>query len=426
MKIGKVVVVGGAVAGSESASILAQYGYPVVVMEKGKLPYGKIEDGLPKWHVSLRNKNEEEINRKLKHPLIMFIPEVEVGKDIPIRDLIEKWHFDVVILAFGAYRDRPLNIKGIDKYLGKKIFYQNQFVYYFNHCHESDFKGEKIPFLDGAIVVGGGLASIDVVKILMIENVKRVLEEKYNIKTSIFELEASIADFLAKHQIKYEELGLRGVVLTYRRRISDMPITPKPDPAARIRFAKILQEKYLFTIRECLTPLEVIERDGDFAGIRFVENIIDENGNITPTNKFVDIYGSMAVSSIGSIPVLYEGLPSKGETYDYDPITHRINTDIPVFLVGNAATGKGNILASKNHAKEITTKFVIKHLEERGLSPLPPENRNTPFWDTSSPFLDEANRSFLTWAIQHLNKISFTTYDEWIKKNLPVRLEDIS
>ncbi|HHL52322.1 MAG TPA: hypothetical protein ENJ39_03020, partial [Flammeovirgaceae bacterium] len=51
-----VAVIGGSVSGSEAAWLLAEKGYRVVVFDQKMLPYGKIEDGLPKWHIGLRDK----------------------------------------------------------------------------------------------------------------------------------------------------------------------------------------------------------------------------------------------------------------------------------------------------------------------------------------------------------------------------------
>lgn len=40
-------IIGGSVAGSEAAYLLAEKGVRVVVFDQKNLPYGKIEDGLP-------------------------------------------------------------------------------------------------------------------------------------------------------------------------------------------------------------------------------------------------------------------------------------------------------------------------------------------------------------------------------------------
>ena len=67
-----IAIIGGSVAGSEAAYMLAKKGFRVVVFDQKNLPYGKIEDGLPKWHVGLRNKEERLIDERLNHPNIRF------------------------------------------------------------------------------------------------------------------------------------------------------------------------------------------------------------------------------------------------------------------------------------------------------------------------------------------------------------------
>src|SRR6202045_5271416 len=82
-----VAVVGAATAGAEIARILAARGAQVVVIEQNPRPYGKIEDGLPRWHVKQRRDEYEEINRRLDHPNIAFVPGSRLGRDIDFEDL---------------------------------------------------------------------------------------------------------------------------------------------------------------------------------------------------------------------------------------------------------------------------------------------------------------------------------------------------
>ena len=82
-----VAIFGGAVAGSEAASKLTERGIRCVVFEQNPLPYGKLESGLPKWHVKLRNKEEAKIDEKLKHHLIEFVPSVTLGTEIDFNDI---------------------------------------------------------------------------------------------------------------------------------------------------------------------------------------------------------------------------------------------------------------------------------------------------------------------------------------------------
>ena len=62
-----VVVVGGAVSGSEVAAQFAARGVRCVVIDQNVRPYGKIEDGLPRWHVKLRESEEDKIDISTKN-----------------------------------------------------------------------------------------------------------------------------------------------------------------------------------------------------------------------------------------------------------------------------------------------------------------------------------------------------------------------
>jgi alpha-glucosidase (family GH31 glycosyl hydrolase) len=71
-----VAVVGAATAGSEIAHILARRGASVIVFDQNARPYGKIEDGLPRWHVKQRRDEYEEINKRtveLRYRLLPYV-----------------------------------------------------------------------------------------------------------------------------------------------------------------------------------------------------------------------------------------------------------------------------------------------------------------------------------------------------------------
>ena len=49
------------------------------------------------------------------------------------------WGFSAVLLATGAWKDRPLPIYGIDRYINQGLYYQNPFIYWYNHFHEPNY-----------------------------------------------------------------------------------------------------------------------------------------------------------------------------------------------------------------------------------------------------------------------------------------------
>jgi ferredoxin/flavodoxin---NADP+ reductase len=123
-----VAIVGGAIAGSVAAEILADNEIHVVVIEQNKRPYGKIEDGLPRWHLEQRNQEYGRIDARLRKPGVFFLPCTRLGRDLDFQDLCDNWGFSAVILANGAWRDRELGIPGAEEFVDRSLVYQNPFV----------------------------------------------------------------------------------------------------------------------------------------------------------------------------------------------------------------------------------------------------------------------------------------------------------
>ena len=358
-----VAVIGGATAGAEVASRLSEAGIRVVVFEMNPRPFGKIEDGLPRWHHGLRHKEYEVIGEKLSNAGVAFVPNTKIGRDISFESLAREWGFSAVILANGAWRDRPLPVEGADQYVGKGLIYQNPFIIWFNHCEEKDYAGERFVPEDGALVVGGGLASIDVVKAHMLETTRARLRER-GIEQDMIELEVKgIPKSLEKHGLKFEQLGLRGCTLFYRRRPEDMPLAEIPDDADEKRKDKILgarkrllekaQEKYGFHVEALAAPEALVVEDGRVVGLKLRRTKF-EGGKLVNTDELFERRGPYVVSSIGSIPEPIPGIGTKGELFAFtDWEIGRLGGYPSVFSVGNVVTGKGNIVASRKHASEV-------------------------------------------------------------------------
>jgi NADPH-dependent glutamate synthase beta subunit-like oxidoreductase len=358
-----VAVVGGATAGAEVAARLAGKGVRVVVFEMNPRPFGKIEDGLPRWHVGLRNKEYVTITDKLSLPGVEYVPNTKLGRDIPFEEVARDWGFSAVILANGAWRDRPLPIDGADDYIGKGLIYQNPFIIYFNHLEEDVEPTETFEFLDDAIIVGGGLASIDVAKVLMLETTRAKLAER-GIEADMVELEVKgIPKILAQHDLEFADLGLKGCTIFYRRRVEDMPLAEIPDGADEKRAAKVRASraklldkamgKSFFKMEPLSAPDGLIVEDDRVVGVRFRRTNI-EGGRVVMTDETYERRGSCVISSIGSIPEAIPGIDMKGELFAFtDWDVGRLDAYPNLFSVGNVVTGKGNIVASRKHASEV-------------------------------------------------------------------------
>ena len=128
-----VAILGGAVAGSTAAQMLSDSGVLCVVFEQNDRPYGKIEDGLPRWHVKQRKAEYRDIDARLDRSNILFVPRTRLGRDLDFAEVARDWGFNLILLANGAWRDRPLPVDGIDRFVGSGLIYQNPFIYWFNH-----------------------------------------------------------------------------------------------------------------------------------------------------------------------------------------------------------------------------------------------------------------------------------------------------
>ena len=367
-----VAIIGGAVAGSEAAAACAARGAIPVVFEQGARPYGKIEDGLPRWHEKLRAKEYGKINENLGNDQVIFVPKTQIGSDLLWAELHGDVGLSAIVLANGAWRDRGLPIEGADAYDGRGLVYQNEFVYWFNHYEDKGYEGPTFEVPDGTIVVGGGLASIDVVKIVNLELYARALRARGK-EVDIVEMEIKgIPRTLEAHGVTAEEIGVKGCTLYYRRRKEDMPLAsadnPTPEQLAKLQGARVkimdrVIRKYFVKFEELSRPVETIV-DGDrLAGIRFQNTEVVDGRVRGLEGTELDVHAPMVISSIGSIPRPIEGIPTKGELYHYDSWdTGEVHGLPGVFGLGNVLTGKGNIKDSRKNAIEIIEKVVAAYL----------------------------------------------------------------
>ena len=367
-----VAVIGGATAGAEVASRLADKGVRVFVFEQNERPYGKIEDGLPRWHVALRTKEYGVIDEKLKTDGVTFVPSTKIGRDVDFKELVEDWGFSAVVLANGAWRDRPVPVDGADEYVGKGLIYQNPFVIAFNHDEKGDMPDATYEIHDGAIILGGGLASIDVAKIHTLQRTVEVLRER-GIETDVEELEIKgIPKILEKHGIEWGDLGITPPTIYYRRRIEDMPVMSAPPGADEARLKKVeagrvrmvgkSTSKYLFDIEPLSAPDGLIVEDGSLVGIVFRRTKI-ENGRVVKQDETYEVRGPAIISSIGSIPEAIPVIDMNGELFDFkDWDIGRLEGFPTVFSVGNVVTGKGNIVATRKQASAVSQAAIEAYL----------------------------------------------------------------
>lgn len=442
-----VAIIGGAVAGSEAARQLSEKGIRCVVFEQNALPYGKMEIGLPKWHFKLRDRQEQMINEKLNRDLVHFVPNTRLGRDIDIHDLIDNWKFSAVLLAIGAWRDRPLPIQGINDFIDKGLLYQSQVTEWFNFCHDPNYRGPQytIPYKN-VFVIGGGLASLDIMKIVVIRQILQRLQEK-GIKYDALRLEKiGVPKSLLQLGVTWEELEIESPTLIVRSALEEMPLTPIPEDAGpqliekakatRRKMIAKLQEKFPFKLVTNYQAVDKIVENGRLAGLE-LQKTKSENGDISliPGTE-TKIKSELVIASIGSIPEPLPGIPMNGEIFDVvDFNSGKINMFHNVFALGNAVTGRGNIRQSMLHSKQVTETIVDQYLstndddyakifEARNEQA---ERRVTFILEAikEQPALTTQEKEIIMERVAALqDKAGYSgDFDAWIRAHLPARLE---
>jgi hypothetical protein len=369
-----VAVIGAATAGSEIARILAVRGVLVVVFEQNARPYGKIEDGLPRWHVKQRRDEYAEINQRLHHPNVQYVPLTRLGTGLSFDELRTGWGLSAIVLAHGAWRDRPFPVSAAEDYLDRGLIYQNPLIYWFNHHNEKAYDGPRYELAPGGIVIGGGLASIDVVKVLQIEMALQALRRR-GIAEDMVRLEREgIDEVLKSHNLEWVTLGVAPCKLFYRRRVIDMPLSdiapdasPKRAESLRQARSKILdkaQRKYLFEFEDRRVPTGLVVESERMTGLEMSHTEVIDGKARTLSGSAEPIRGPFIISSIGSVPEPIAGIPQHGEVYEYADLKSGLLIDGPtaVYAAGNVLTGKGNIKDSLDSGTEIGTLVAERYL----------------------------------------------------------------
>ncbi|HUI79410.1 MAG TPA: FAD-dependent oxidoreductase [Bryobacteraceae bacterium] len=443
-----VAIIGGAIAGSVAAETLAEHGIRVAIVEQNPRPYGKVEDGLPRWHKEQRQQEYARIDARLKKPGVDFIPSTKLGRDIEFDDFSNNWGFSAVILANGAWRDRELALPGAADFLNKGLVYQNPFIYWYNHKNEKSYTGPQYAAPDETLILGGGLASIDVAKVLQLENYERALRAR-GLETDLHELERKGVPAVCKRcGLNPEDLGIKGCLLLYRRREQDMPLAQPPDNATPDQIAKtetvrqkmlrLAQEKYRFRVQERRAPVGLLIEDGRLAGLKVAETKVEGRKAEPIPGSEHELRAPMVVCSIGSVPEVIPGIAMKGEYYTFtNEVVAQYSGCDRVFGVGNVVTGQGNIRASLIHSQELTTRLIENYIGigtgEPGLGPLytatelrgAAQARAIEERVEALPALSESEISAIERRIHTLQeRVGYTgDYDSWIARVTPPDLE---
>jgi len=163
----KVAIVGAGPAGYFTAQALQNaqgenLSFSIDMIERLPTPWGLVRSGVAPDHPKI--KTVSKVFEKIaKEPNFRLFANVEVGKDVSLKDLREQ--YDVVVLATGASKGRKLGILGEE--LSNSISAAD-FVPWYN-AHPDYVNTEVDLSSDVAVVIGAGNVAMDVARMLAID-----------------------------------------------------------------------------------------------------------------------------------------------------------------------------------------------------------------------------------------------------------------
>jgi len=348
--------------------------FDIDLIEKLPTPWGLVRSGVAPDHQKI--KTVSKVFEKIaKEPNFKLFANVEIGKDVSLKDLRDQ--YDVVVLATGASKGRKLGIPGEDL---KNSFSAAEFVPWYNT--HPDFVDVEVELSsDTAVVIGAGNVAMDVARILAIDpseldptdiaehalaklkqsNIRKViicgrrgpehaaftapeLRDLPKLENTDVFIDLKQIDDAIKHTLDTGEVekDLKNNIEAMRT----IAINAKKDVARK------LEIKFL------LTPIE-IKGQGKVEEIIFQKNKI-KNGKITATNESFSIKTGLVISAIG-----YDSIEFPGITIESGRINNIAgHVERNVYTVGWAKRGPIGVIGTNKSDSNDVVDLIIENLKE--------------------------------------------------------------
>ncbi|KAI9760377.1 MAG: hypothetical protein M4579_001673 [Chaenotheca gracillima] len=313
-------------------------GAVVDMYESLPVPFGLVRYGVAPDHPEVKN-CQDKFSEVASSPRFNFIGNVSIGSDIPLSAL--KSHYDAVVLAYGASKDRQLNIPGENKLRG--IYSARAFVGWYNGLPEYADLQPDLGAGEEAVVIGHGNVALDVARILLtdVDALRKT------------DITAYALDALSRSKVKrVRVVGRRGpmqasfTVKEVRELMnlpsvgftpldsSLLPEDPKSLPRVTRRLAQILAKgsstdldaaQKSWELRFLLTPkaFQSSPKDpNDLSSISFEQTAFtgsdptDPSAKVQGTSQTTELPASLAFRSIGYKSETLQGLSELGIPFD--------------------------------------------------------------------------------------------------------------
>jgi adrenodoxin-NADP+ reductase len=328
-----IAIIGSGPAGFYTAQKLLREisGTVIDMYEQLPVPFGLVRFGVAPDHPEVKN-CQDTFSEVAKSTNFTFIGNVNLGHDIPL-PLLAK-HYDVVVFAYGASKDRELGLEGEDR---PHVYSARAFVGWYNGLPEYRDLNPDLSAGENAIVVGQGNVALDVTRILL-ENID--ILRKTDITSHALEV-------LAKSTIKHVRVvGRRGplqAAFTIKevRELMQLPdVNFKPItstllptdlstlPRPKRRLLELLKKgsplkpaaSKSWSLDFLLSPTSLDYSSSHLTGLTFTRNILTDPSSptsaVTATSEHMSLSASTLFRSIGYKAEPLPGMSSIGAEFD--------------------------------------------------------------------------------------------------------------
>jgi len=327
MKRYKIAIVGAGPAGYFTAQALQNSQtndlfFQIDMVEKLPTPWGLVRSGVAPDHQKIKTVSKV-FEKVAKEPNFRLFANVEVGKDVSLKDLKEQ--YDAVVLATGTAKGRSLGIPGED--LANSISAADFVPWYNAHPDYVDLNVDLSS--DTAIVIGAGNVAMDVARILSIDPAELDLTDiadhallalkQSSIRTVIIcgRRGPEHAAFTAPELRDLQKLKNTDLYIDLQQvnsatsRISEIVETEK-DIKNNIEAMKIIANlpkkgaKRKLEIKFLASPLEIKGNDRVSEVVFSVNKVIGEK--VITTNETFSIKTGLVITAIGYDAIEYHGI----------------------------------------------------------------------------------------------------------------------
>jgi ferredoxin--NADP+ reductase len=315
----------------------------VDVLDRLPTPYGLVRYGVAPDHKSIKS-IAEYLRRVLEHDGVHFVGNVHLGDDVTRADLLA--HYDAVVYATGAMRDRRMGIPGED--LPGSIA-ATDFVNWY--CGHPDVDPAAFTLdAESVAVIGVGNVAVDVARILV-----RNPDELRETDVSQPVLDALVASKVREvHMIgrrgpaqakfttkELRELGeLEGVDVVIGDGEADLAAFDASGESARLAETdRHVRGNYTvirewaerapagagrrLTVRFWLRPTEIQGGNG-VSGLTLERTRLDESGRLQGTGELETLPVQMVLRSVGYQSVPLPGVPFDERSYVVPNVAGRV------------------------------------------------------------------------------------------------------